>query len=61
MCVNIALNLALIPALGAKGAALATIATQVGLLPIQLVLPRARRNFILMISALAAPYRLARR
>ncbi len=61
MCVNVALNLALIPALGAKGAALATIATQIGLLPIQLVFPRARRNFILMISALAAPYRLARR
>jgi polysaccharide transporter, PST family len=59
-CVNVALNLALIPRLGAIGAAWATLATQVGLLPIQLMFPKARRNFVLMMRTAAAPYRVFR-
>jgi O-antigen/teichoic acid export membrane protein len=56
-CVNVGLNLILIPKYGAVGAAWATLATQVGLLPIQLVFPRARRNFLLMLRTPAAPLR----
>lgn len=61
VCVNLGLNLLLIPRLGPEGAAWATVATQVGLLPVQLLFPKARRNFVLMLAAIAAPYRLARR
>jgi len=60
-CVNVALNLALIPRLGAIGAAWATLVTQIGLLPMQLFFPKARRNFRLMVGALIAPYRLIAR
>ena len=59
-CVNIALNIILIPRLGAIGAAWATLATQIGLLPIQLIFPKARRNFLLMMLTLTAPYRVFR-
>ena len=58
--VNITLNLLLIPRLGAIGAAWATLITQVGLLPIQLAFPKARRNFVLMMQTATAPYRLIR-
>jgi PST family polysaccharide transporter len=58
--VNVSLNLLLIPRLGAIGAAWATLATQIGLLPVQLLLPKARRNFLLMINAFTAPLRLLR-
>ena len=56
-CVNVSLNLLLIPRFGAQGAAWATLATQVGLLPVQLVFPKARRNFVLMVYTLTAPLR----
>jgi O-antigen/teichoic acid export membrane protein len=56
-CVNVGLNLVLIPLYGAVGAAWATLATQVGTLPIQLLFPRARRNFLLMTRSLLAPLR----
>jgi O-antigen/teichoic acid export membrane protein len=58
--VNVILNLILIPRLGAIGAAWATLITQVGLLPIQLVFPKARRNFVLMIRTSSAPFRVWR-
>ena len=61
VCVNLGLNMLLIPRFGPEGAAWATVVTQVGLLPVQLMFPKARRNFVLMLAALAAPYRLARR
>jgi O-antigen/teichoic acid export membrane protein len=57
-CVNVALNLVLIPRHGAVGAAWATLITQVGLLPIQLFFPKARRNCAFMFMSLAAPYRV---
>jgi PST family polysaccharide transporter len=57
---NVALNLLLIPTHGAVGAAWATVITQIGLLPIQLLLPRARRNFVLMAVSLTAPWRALR-
>ena len=57
-CLNVALNMILIPRHGAIGAAWATLVTQVGLLPIQLVFPKARKNFLLMILTLTAPYRI---
>ena len=60
-CVNVSLNLILIPKLGAVGAAWSTLATQIGLLPIQLLFPRARRNFLLMLRTPAAPFRVWRR
>jgi PST family polysaccharide transporter len=56
--VNVILNLILIPDHGATGAAWATVCTQVGLLPIQLLLPKARRNFVLMMRTLTAPWRV---
>jgi O-antigen/teichoic acid export membrane protein len=55
--VNVMLNLILIPKHGAIGAAWATVCTQLGLLPIQLLLPKARRNFVLMMRTLTAPWR----
>lgn len=55
--VNVALNLILIPEHGAIGAAWATVCTQIGLLPIQLLLPKARRNFVLMARSVTAPWR----
>jgi O-antigen/teichoic acid export membrane protein len=55
--VNVTLNMILIPQHGAVGAAWATVCTQVGLLPIQLLLPKARRNFVLMARSLTAPWR----
>jgi polysaccharide transporter, PST family len=58
--VNLGLNLVLIPRYGALGAAWATLATQIGVLPIQLVFPRGRRNFGLMMRALWAPLRWVR-
>lgn len=60
-CVNVGLNLMLIPRFGAIGAAYATLVTQIGLMPVQLFFPKARRNFLLMIRAFAAPYRLLAR
>jgi polysaccharide transporter, PST family len=56
-CVNVGLNLILIPRYGAIGAAWSTLATQIGTLPIQLAFPRARRNFLLMTRSLYAPLR----
>jgi PST family polysaccharide transporter len=57
---NVTLNLLLIPDHGALGAAWATVVTQIGLLPIQLLFPRARRNFVLMMRTLTAPWRAAK-
>jgi O-antigen/teichoic acid export membrane protein len=59
-CVNVSLNLIFIPRYGALGSAWATLITQVGLLPIQLIFPKARANFALMILTLTAPYRVMR-
>jgi O-antigen/teichoic acid export membrane protein len=59
--VNIGLNLLLIPRYGAVGSAIATLATQIGLLPLQLVFPKARRNFVLMLRTATAPIRLLNR
>jgi O-antigen/teichoic acid export membrane protein len=59
-CVNASLNFVLIPRHGAVGAAWATLITQVGLLPIQLLFPKARRNCALMFMTLGAPYRILR-
>lgn len=58
--VNMGLNLLLIPRFGAVGAAWATLASQIGLLPIQLVFPKARRNFVLMLRTPTAPIRWIR-
>ena len=55
--VNVALNLTLIPRMGAIGAAWATLATQIGLMPLQLLFPKTRRNFVLMVSTVKAPLR----
>ena len=54
---NVTLNVILIPKYGATGAAWATLATQLGLLPIQLAFPKARRNFYFMLRTTTAPYR----
>jgi O-antigen/teichoic acid export membrane protein len=54
---NVMLNLLLIPSHGAVGAAWATVITQIGVLPVQLLLPKARRNFVLMARTIAAPWR----
>jgi polysaccharide transporter, PST family len=54
---NVSLNLLLIPAHGAVGAAWATVITQIGVLPIQLLLPKARRNCVLMARTISAPWR----
>jgi hypothetical protein len=43
--------------MGAIGAAWATLATQIGTLPIQLIFPKARRNFVSMLRTAGAPYR----
>lgn len=59
--VNIGLNLLLIPRYGALGSAWATLATQVGLLPMQLLFSDTRRNFFLMVRAVGAPVRMLRR
>ncbi|WP_428419979.1 flippase [Methylibium sp.] len=59
-CVNVSLNLILIPRFGPHGAAWATLVTQIGLLPAQLMFPKARRNFLLMVNAVTAPYRLVK-
>lgn len=55
--VNVTLNLILIPKHGAMGAAWATVFAQIGPLFIQLLLPRARRNFMMMARTVAAPWR----
>ena len=57
---NVSLNLVLIPKFGALGAAWSTVVTQIGLLPIQLLFPRARPNFVLMMRTMTAPWRLAK-
>jgi PST family polysaccharide transporter len=54
---NVSLNLLLIPRHGALGAAWATLLTQTCLIPLQLLFPKARRNFWLMIRTLSAPLR----
>jgi O-antigen/teichoic acid export membrane protein len=59
--VNLSLNLVLIPRFGAVGAAWATLATQVGLLPMQLIFPETRRNFVMMLKTVGAPLRYWRR
>jgi O-antigen/teichoic acid export membrane protein len=59
--VNIGLNLLLIPHFGAVGSAAATLVTQIGLLPLQLVFPKARRNFVLMLRVTTAPMRFLSR
>lgn len=59
--VNLSLNAVLIPRFGAPGAAWATLAAQIGVLPVQLVFQRGRRNFVLMLNAVTAPVRLFRR
>lgn len=56
-CVNVGLNLVLIPRYGAIGAAWSTLAAQVGTLPIQFAFPLARRNFLLMTGTPFAPLR----
>jgi PST family polysaccharide transporter len=58
--VNLGLNAMLIPRYGAVGAAWATLCTQVGLLPMQLLFPKARANFWQMLRALNAPVRYLR-
>lgn len=55
--VNLGLNFLLIPNYGAVGAAWATLATQIGLLPMQLFFPETRRNFFMMIRTATAPVR----
>src|SRR3546814_15586300 len=57
---NISLNFLFIPRYGAVGAAWATLATQIGILPIQLAFRRGRGNFFMMLNAVAAPARLLR-
>src|SRR3546814_8687148 len=52
---NISLNFLFIPRYGAVGAAWATLATQIGILPIQLAFRRGRGNFFMMLNAVAAP------
>lgn len=59
-CVNVGLNLLLIPRLGAVGAAWATLASQICVLPIQLIFPKARRNFVSMMRTAFAPLRWIR-
>jgi len=54
---NVTLNLMLIPRLGALGAAWATLVTQFVPMFVQLFLPKARRNFVLMVRAVGAPLR----
>lgn len=58
--VNLCLNLVLIPRHGAVGAAWATLITQVGLMPMQLLFPPARSNFYLMLRVVTAPMRQLR-
>lgn len=55
--VNFNINLLLIPQFGAEGAALATLATQIGLLPMQLIFPKTRGNFLMMLKTIGAPLR----
>jgi O-antigen/teichoic acid export membrane protein len=55
--VNVTLNLILIPKHGALGAAWATVFAQIGPVFIQLLLPKARRNFMMMARTVAAPWR----
>jgi PST family polysaccharide transporter len=55
---NLALNAWLIPRYGAVGAAYATLAAQIGVLPVQLFFARGRRNFHLMLLTAGAPLRL---
>jgi O-antigen/teichoic acid export membrane protein len=59
--VNVTLNVMLIPRYGAIGAAWSTLASQLGVLPVQLLFPRGRRNFVLMLRSLWAPLRLLAR
>lgn len=59
--VNLSLNTLLIPRYGAVGAAWATLAAQLGVLPVQMFFARGRRNFVLMLNAISAPVRLLRR
>lgn len=59
--VNLCLNALLIPRFGAVGAAWATLAAQLGVLPVQLFFVQGRKNFVRMLKALAAPFRLFRR
>lgn len=59
--VNLSLNLLLIPRFGAVGAAWSTLVTQVGLLPMQLIFPATRRNFVMMLKTISAPVRYLRR
>ncbi len=55
--VNVVLNLILIPRYGALGAAVATLATQFSGIPLQLLFPKARGNFVLMMRSFWAPVR----
>src|SRR3546814_2979231 len=57
---NISLKFLFIPRYVAVGAAWATLATQIGILPIQLAFRRGRGNFFMMLNAVAAPARLLR-
>jgi O-antigen/teichoic acid export membrane protein len=55
---NLVLNAWLIPRHGAVGAAYATLAAQLGVLPVQLFFAPGRRNFRLMLWSAGAPLRL---
>jgi PST family polysaccharide transporter len=57
---NIAFNLVLIPAIGIRGAAIATLVAQFVPNLIQLFIPRARSNLWMMVRAFGAPIRLLR-
>lgn len=56
--INIVLNLNLIPLYGIRGAAWATLCAQTAPIFLQLFIPKARTNFMLMLFALWAPYKL---
>ncbi len=56
--INVLANFLLIPKYGALGSAWATLITQIGLLPLQLIFKKTRINFFMMIQGLNAPYRI---
>jgi O-antigen/teichoic acid export membrane protein len=60
LIVNVSLNFILIPDYGVKGAAWATVSAQFIPLLAQFMLPKARRNILITIKALAIIFRAAR-
>jgi PST family polysaccharide transporter len=60
LVVNVGFNLALIPVMGIRGAAIATLLAQFAPNLLQLFIPKARGNLWLMAKAFVAPIRLLR-